>query len=142
MKSYMRYKVLGGMAFSLVIAACTDLYDLPEDKDFISDNLTFSTKIIEPTLGRTSVFTPLNVDNSTLPMTFEIINPRFGDGRPATDFLQIASTYEWIAEYDGEETSLEEIESKRRLVDKPMFEVDAGGRFILYGSSSNELITP
>lgn len=143
MISYMKYKVLGSMAvLSLTVASCTDLYDLPEDKDFISDNLTYSNKIIEPTLGRTSVFNRLNADNTTLPLTFEIVNPRFGDGRPVTDFLQNASTYEWIAEYDGEETSLQEIESKRRLVEKPLFEIDAGGRFIMHGSATEEYIIP
>lgn len=140
---YMKYKVLGSMAgLTLAAISCTDMYSLPSDKDFISDNLTYSTKILEPRLGRTTVLNVLDMDNSTLPVTFEIINPRFGDGRPATDFLQTASTYEWIAEYDGEETSLEEIERKRRLVQKPMFEVDSGGRFIMHASATSERIVP
>jgi len=143
MMSNMKYKVWMGLAtLSMVVVSCKELYDLPEDKDFISDNLSYSSKVLEPKLGRTTVFTNLNVDNSTLPMTFEIVNPRFGDGRQALDFLQVVPTYEWIAEYDGKETSLEEIEKKRRLVEKPMFEIDSNGRFILHASSNNELIEP
>lgn len=143
MISDMKYKVLGIVGgLSLVITSCSKMYDLPDDKDFISENLTYSSKVLEPTLGRTTVFSNLNADNTTLPLTFEIINTRFGDGRPVEDFLQVAPTYEWIQEYDGEETSLDEIEAKRHLVDKPLFEVDSGGRFILHASSSNALIEP
>lgn len=143
MMGYTKYKILAGIAgLSLVMASCDDMYNLPEEKDFISTNLTYTTQILEPTLGRTSIFNPLSADNTTRPITFEIINPRYGDGRPATDFLQTALTYEWIAEYTGFETSLEEIESKRRLVEKPMFEVDEGGRFILWETATNETVPP
>src|SRR5690606_40205416 len=76
------------------------------------------------------------------PMTFQIINPRYGDGRPVSDFLQSAEIYEWIEEYTGEETSLQEIEAKRRLVQRPIFEVDEGGRFIMWASGNNENIEP
>ncbi|MGO1243950.1 MAG: DUF5007 domain-containing protein [Sphingobacterium sp.] len=143
MMSYTNYKAIAGVVvLSLGVLSCSKVYDLPEDKDFISENLIYSTQILEATMGRTSVFNPLNSDNSTLPLHFEIVNPRFGDGTPAADFLQPAETYEWIQEYDGEETSIEEIESKRRLVTKPMFEVDSGGRFIMHASATNELIKP
>lgn len=143
MKGYLNNKILVGMvAITLAMASCDDMYNLPADKDFISENLTYSTKILEPTLGRTTVYNPLNADNSTRPMTFEIINPRYGDGRPVSDFLQSAQIYEWIEEYTGEETSLQEIEAKRRLVQRPIFEVDEGGRFIMWASGNNENIEP
>ncbi|GGH07192.1 DUF5007 domain-containing protein [Sphingobacterium alkalisoli] len=143
MMSYMKYKVLGTVAsVFFAVTSCTEMYDLPEDKDFISENLNYTNKVLEPRLGITTIMNPLNADNSTLPIGFEIINPRFGDGRPVTDFLQVVPTYEWIAEYDGEETSLQEIENKRHLVDKPLFEVDAGGRFIMHATATNELVTP
>lgn len=143
MMSYNNYKAFTGLVLlSLGIISCSEMYDLPQDKDFISENLTYSTQILEPTMGRTTVFNPLNSDNSTLPLNFEIVNPRFGDGTPALDFLEPAETYEWIQEYDGEETSMEEIERKRRLVKKPMFEVDSGGRFIMHASAISERIAP
>ncbi|WP_437918978.1 DUF5007 domain-containing protein [Sphingobacterium sp. LRF_L2] len=142
LKNKIVYRLSYIIAFCSCLTACNSLYDLPSDKDFISDNLTYSTKILEPTLGRTTVFSILNADNSTLPMRFEIVNPRFGDGRAADDFLKTASTYEWITEYDGEEKSLEEIEAKRHLVEKPMFEVDSNGRFILWASATNDRILP
>src|SRR5690606_9815990 len=144
MMSYIKYKVQGSMAALslLTLFSCDNMYNLPTDQDFISENLTYNTKVLEPIIERTTVFTPLNVDNSTLPHQFEIVNARFGDGTPATDFLENAETYEWIDEYDGRETSLQEIESKRRLVSKPMFEVDSGGRFILHASATSDRILP
>lgn len=143
MISYKKYNILGIAAGLCVsITSCSEMYNLPEDKDFISENLNYSDKILETRLGRTTVINRLNADNSTLPIKFEIINPRFGDGKAVTDFLQVFPTYEWIAEYDGKETSLQEIESKRRLVDKPIFEVDSGGRFIMHPSATAERITP
>src|SRR5690606_30990360 len=96
---YMKYKVLGSMVgLTLAAISCTDMYNLSSDKDFISDNLTYSANLLEPRLGRTTVLYVLDMDISPLAVTFDIINPRFGDGRPATAFLQTASTYEWTAE--------------------------------------------
>lgn len=126
----------------LFISACSDLYNLPEDKDFISEDIDYSSKVLEPVIGRTSIFHSLNSQNSTLPLEFEIVNARYGDGRPVKDIFTVVPVYEWISEYDGEETSLEEIEQKRRKVERPIFEVDSYGRLIFWGASNNELIEP
>ncbi|WP_185214216.1 DUF5007 domain-containing protein [Sphingobacterium mizutaii] len=125
-----------------LFTACSKMYDLPEDRDFISENINYIIKILEPTLGRNNVFTSLSEDNSTLPMKFEIVNARYGDGRPVTDLFTKVQTYEWIQEYDGKEKSLAEIEAKRRLVEKPAFEVDSNGRMILWAGATNAIIKP
>lgn len=125
-----------------LFSACSDMYGLPEDRDFISDKIDYTNKILEPILGRTTVFTSLVEDNSTLPMKFEIVNARYGDGRPVTDIFTKAPTYEWIQEYDGLEKSLAEIEAKRKLVEKPIFEVDSNGRLILWASANNANLKP
>ncbi|WP_042722448.1 DUF5007 domain-containing protein, partial [Flavobacterium sp. B17] len=83
-----------------------------------------------------------NGDNSTQPLKFEIINARFGDGRPVTDLFQKKPTYVWTAPYNGLEKSLAEIEAKRKLEEHPLFEVRSSGEFIMWGSSTNALITP
>ena len=77
-----------------------------------------------------------------MPLTFEIVNLRYGDGRPVDDVLKQVQVYEWIADYDGKEKSLEAIEAKRRLVSKPIFEVDSGGRFIYWNASADDLVAP
>ena len=125
-----------------LLTSCSDLYNLPEDKDFMSEEINYLSKVIEPILGRYGLYTSLQADNSTLPMSFEIVNARYGDGRPVEDLFKTAQTYEWLKEYDGLEKSLEEIEAKRHLVEKPLFEVDSNGRFILWPSATEELITP
>lgn len=125
-----------------LFTACSKMYDLPEDRDFISENINYIIKVIEPTLGRNNVFTSLSEDNSTLPMKFEIVNARYGDGRPVTDLFTNVKTYQWIQEYDGKEKSLAEIEAKRKLVEKPAFEVDSNGRLILWAGATNAVIKP
>jgi hypothetical protein len=125
-----------------LLTACSDIYDLPEDRDYMSPNINYTSKVLEPILGRDNIFTSLQEDNSTLPMQFEIVNSRYGDGRPVTDIFTKAQTYEWIAQYDGKEKSLAEIEAKRRLVEKPVFEVDSNGRLILWASATNAILKP
>jgi len=127
---------------TLVLSSCSKLYDLPEDRDFISENINYLDKIIEPVLGRNNLFTSFQADNSTLPMHFEIVNARYGDGQPVTDLFTPVETYEWVAEYDGLESSLEEIEAKRQRITRPAFEVDSNGRFILWAAATEEMIRP
>ncbi|QEC54010.1 uncharacterized protein DUF5007 [Anseongella ginsenosidimutans] len=123
-------------------SGCREIFDLPEERDYLGKNLNYSDKILEPILGRTTVMGGFNADNSTMPMTFEIVNARYGDGRPVTDLFQVRPTWVWTAAYDGLETSLEEINAKRKLEERPLFEIRPSGEFILWGSSSNELIAP
>lgn len=130
------------LSATTTLVGCSKLYDLPEDRDFISENINYLDKVIEPVLGRNNLFTSLQADNSTLPMQFEIVNPRYGDGQPVTDLFTPIETYQWIAEYDGKETSLEEIQAKRQRVTRPAFEVDSNGRFILWAEATAEQIAP
>lgn len=133
----------GGVLVLSTLVGCKKLYsNLPDNKDFISEKMKYNTKIFEPVLGRTTLMGSVSLDNSTLPIKFEIVNPRYGDGRPVTDFLQTRPTWVWTAEYDGYEKSLAEIEAKRKIVEKPLFEVRESGQFIMWASSTNDLIAP
>lgn len=127
---------------ALALGGCTKLYDLPEAKEYLSPNINYQNKTLEPVLGRTSLLGSFNSDNSTLPLKFEIVNARYGDGRPVTDIFQVRPTYVWTAAYDGREKSLEEIEAKRKLEDRPLFEVRESGQFIMWASSDDNLIEP
>lgn len=121
---------------------CKKLYNLPDEKEFLSVNLNYDGKSFYPILGRTSLMGNINTDHSTTPLRFEIVNPRYGDGRPYKDLFEVKPVYRWISRYDGTEKNLEEIEAKRQLVYRPLFEVDSTGSFILWNSSTNELIEP
>lgn len=126
----------------MCLNSCKKLYNLPDEKEFLSVNLTYDSKSFYPILGRTTLMGTINTDHSTTPLHFEIINPRYGDGRPYDDLFQVKPVYQWISRYDGTEKSLAEIEAKRKLVNRPLFEVDSTGTFILWNSSTNELIEP
>ncbi|HWK56438.1 MAG TPA: DUF5007 domain-containing protein [Parapedobacter sp.] len=125
-----------------ILQGCEKMFNLPEEKEYISENINYGSKILEPILGRTNLMGQFNADASTMPLTFEIVNARYGDGRPVTDLFQVRPTYVWTAAYDGLETSLEEIEAKRKLEDRPLFEVRESGQFILWASANSELIEP
>ncbi|WP_118197060.1 DUF5007 domain-containing protein [Albibacterium indicum] len=126
----------------LLFSGCKKLYNLPDEKEYLSGKIDYSNKIIEPVIGRWNLHGGINIDNSSLPLKFEIVNARYGDGRPVTDIFQVRPTYVWIAAYDGLETSLEEIEAKRKIEDHPIFEVRESGEFILWPSATNELLEP
>jgi len=127
---------------ALSATSCKDLYDLPPKSEYLSPNITYGSMILQPVIGRTTQLGQPNLDNSTQPMQFEIVNARYGDGRPVTDIFQTRPVKVWTADYDGEETSLEEIEAKRRVEERPIFEVTPSGKFFFWGSSTNELVQP
>lgn len=133
---------MGTLAVGLFLQGCEKVFDLPEEKEFISENINYGSKVLEPILGRTNLMGQFNADASTMPLKFEIVNARYGDGRPVTDLFQTRQTYVWTAAYDGKETSLEQIEAKRKLEDRPLFEVRESGQFILWASSDDDLIEP
>lgn len=125
-----------------LFSSCKKIFDFPEEKEFLSPDLNYSDKMMQPILGRTQLLGKLNSASSTLPLQFEIVNARFGNGDPVTDLFQVRPTWVWIAPYNGTEKTLEEINAKRKLEDHPLFEVRSSGQFILWGSSTNELVNP
>ncbi len=136
------YTALGTLVLAIALTACEKLFDLPEEKEYLSENINYGSKVLEPILGRTNLMGSFNADASTFPLQFEIVNARFGDGRPVTDLFQLRPTSVWTAAYDGKETSLQQIEAKRKLEDRPLFEVRESGQFILWASATNDLIQP
>ena len=142
MRTYLKKEFFFFLFAIAVLSSCKKIFNLPNNKDYLSSNVNYSNKIFEPIIGRTTVMGGFNGDNSTQPIKFEIVNARFGDGRPVTDLFQKKSTYVWTAPYNGLEKSLAEIEAKRKLQEHPLFEVRPSGEFILWASSTNELIAP
>ncbi|MDR6941019.1 DUF5007 domain-containing protein [Mucilaginibacter pocheonensis] len=142
MKPTIRKEFIFLLFAALITGGCRKIFDLPKEKDYLSNNINFSNKIFEPILGRTNLMGGFNADNSTMPMKFEIVNARFGDGRPVTDLFQKAPTYVWTTAYNGLEKSLEEIEAKRKLEEHALFEIRSSGEFIMWASANNSLIKP
>lgn len=125
------------LLLSVVVTGCEKLYDLPADKDYLSDNATYTATRFSPVLGRTTLLGNFSADNSNLPLIFEIKNPRNADGTPSTAFSQTAPVLVWKAPYTGLETSLQEIEAKRVQEEHPLFEVLPSGEFVLWNTAVN-----
>ncbi|WP_214073647.1 DUF5007 domain-containing protein [Mucilaginibacter sp. dw_454] len=128
------------VAFS---GGCRKIFNLPTEKDYLSAQADYTTKQFSPVLGRTTL--ELNIFNpvgSTFPMTFTVKNPRFGDGRDASDMLAVQPTLVWTQEYTGKETSLAQIEAKRHLENHPMLETRGNGDLVFWYTADTTKIKP
>lgn len=144
MHNILRYRVVLFLTLMVAFSGCRKIFDLPDEKDYLSTRMTYGTTEFTPTLGRLNLSTGIfNPDNSSFPMTFEIINPRFGDGRSAEDMLAMKPVLVWEKEYTGFETSLAEIEAKRKLENHPIVEVRKNsGDIIVWNSATSEIFKP
>jgi len=132
--------LLIALPFILSLPGCKKIFEVPAEKEYISNNISYGSKLYEPVLGRTALMGTFNADNSTQPLTFSIVNARFGDGQPMTDLFKTKEVWVWTAAYDGKEKSLEEINSKRKKELKPLFEVRSSGQLILWSSATDDLV--
>lgn len=98
---------------------------LPSDVDALGEDVNFVNTEYAPTLGRKTVYeSAVNVGNaSTLPLNFKIVNIRTVEGEPATELTDRFPVKVWKAAYTGEEKSVEEIEAKREIQYRPIFEI-------------------
>ncbi|MFP5079791.1 DUF5007 domain-containing protein [Pedobacter sp. JCM 36344] len=143
MQNAIKYKALILLTAVVAFSGCRKIFNLPEERDYLSSRADFTVKAFDPRLGRTTVRTGIfNADNSSFPMTFEIVNPRFGDGRDASDMLAVKPTLVWTSEYTGKEKSIAEIEAKRKLEPHPMVELRSSGDFVLWHTATKDLLKP
>lgn len=70
MKSIVKIEMVVVLFALIAFSGCKKLYDLPEEKDYLSNNVNFSNKVFEPIIGRTNLMGGFNGDNSTQPITF------------------------------------------------------------------------
>jgi len=143
MQNTMKYKVLIIFTAVIIFSGCRKIFNVPDEKDYLSTKADYLTKVFEPTLGRTTLYTRIfNPDNSTAPMKFEMVNVRWGDGRDATDLLTKKQTWVWTGEYTGMETSIAEIEAKRKLEEHPIVELRPSGDLIVWASATSDVLKP
>lgn len=136
-------KILMLIMAVMTFFGCRKIFNLPDEVDYFSNKADYTNKTFRPRLGRTTVTTNyFNADASSYPMKFEIKNARFGDGRDASDMLELKPTLVWIAEYNGEEKSIAEIEAKRKLENRPMLELRGSGDIIMWYTATRALIRP
>lgn len=126
---------------ALVLAGCNKL--LPTDRDAITDDTQFTLKEYKPILGRTTLYNQnFYAGNSTIPFTFKIVNPRlYANGSAANELLDTFPVLVWKENYTGEETSLEQIENKREIAYRPLFEIGQhSGNFTMWGAAKTPFV--
>ncbi|MEO6813742.1 MAG: DUF5007 domain-containing protein [Ginsengibacter sp.] len=115
---------------------------LPQERETVGPDSQFSQDVFQPVLGRTTEFAnDFFKGSTTYPSTFKIINPRRRNGDPASELTDVFPVMVWKGAYDGKEKSIAEIEAKRTLENRPVFEINAhSGEFTMWAEGSSSFI--
>jgi hypothetical protein len=107
---------------------------VPSEKAAFSLDMAFTQTEFRPILGRNYDANFFNDDLSSRPLTFRILNMRAFDGSEAPVLI-------WKEAYTGLETSLEEIDAKREIVNRPLWEIGLhSGSFSMWNVASSDFI--
>ena len=121
------YSMIFFWAAGLLILITSCKKDFPQDRDSIDPLATFTRTFYDPTLGRNTVFSDnFNAANSSQPLEFTMLNLRRYNGDPApelTDSIYPIWVWKDGGAYTGKETSLAEIENKRKIENHRVFEI-------------------
>ena len=124
------------------IAACKKY--LPEERETVGGDSQFVIDSYQPVLGRTNFFTGnFYKGSTTFPSDFKIVNPRRRNGDPAPELTDLFPVKVWKGAYNGEERSLAEIEAKREIQYRPIFEIGPhSGAFTLWAEGRSNFLRP
>ena len=136
-------RILWACAFIVaasVIASC-DKY-LPEDRETVGPDSQFKVTRYEPVLGRTTLYSDNFFQGSTsYPVDFRIVNPHRRNGEPAPELTDIFPVKVWKEAYTGDETTLDEIEKKRVIQNRPLFEIyPHSGQMVMWAEASSNFV--
>lgn len=129
---------VGLLGIVSLLASCKGL--IPDDLDALGDDVTITTTEFSPYLGRRTTYENIvNVSNkSTLPLSFQIMGPRTADGVEAPELLEKYPVKIWTDVYTGKETTLEEIENKRKIEYRPLLEIQQKSGDIVFWNSGDD----
>lgn len=143
MKSkYTFFKVVIAPVFFMALAGCVKNY-LPEEGDAFDRDANFTTTVFKPVMGRTTNYDNIfNSMNSTLPMSFEILNATHAsDGTPATELYDYYPIKVWKEAYYGTEKSIEEINAKRMIEYRRLFDIHKhSGVMTMWAEASSKIL--
>lgn len=124
------------------IAACKKY--LPKERETVGGDSQFVIDSYQPVLGRTTFFTGNFFKGSTTyPADFKIVNPRRRNGDPAPELTDLFPVKVWKAAYTGNESTLAEIEAKREIQYRPIFEIGPhSGAFTLWSEGRSNFLRP
>ncbi len=111
--------------------------NLPEDRESIALDTRFTQTLYAPVLGRNTLFTDnFFVGASSQPLNFKIINMRTRDGAEASVLTKNTPVQVWVQPYLGTEKSIAEIEAKRKIENRPLFEIrEHSGQFLMWSAA-------
>lgn len=129
------------IALMTVQMSCVDNY-LPDAKDAFDRDVNFTKTFFDPVMGHTTFYTGVfNSANSTLPLTFEITDMMHSDGTPAPELMEYYPVKVWKSPYLGTESSIEEINAKRGIEYRRLFDVRKHtGEFIMWAEANSSVL--
>jgi hypothetical protein len=144
MKKVRKYKKIllaGSLILPLAWGSCVDKY-LPESLDGFDKEAGFTQTLFRPQLGRTQLITnTFNGGNSTLPLSFEITGISRWDGTPAPELTEFYPVKVWDQPYLGTEQTLAEVEAKRRIEYRRLFDIRKhSGELILWENANSNFV--
>ncbi len=125
----------------LISISCAEDF-LPEELEVFDEDTRFNQTVFRPILGRNNLMNNVfNPANSSRPFDMEIINLRRVDGSPATELTENHPVKVWEKPYLGNETSLEEIEDKRTIENRPLFSIRKhSGDFVMWNGANSSFV--
>lgn len=117
---------------------------LPQERETVGADSQFTVFSFEPVLGRTTYFNGNFFKGSTTyPADFKIVNPRRRNGDAAPELENLFPVKVWKKAYDGNESSLAEIEAKREVQYRPIFEISPHtGDFTMWAEGRTSFMRP
>lgn len=125
---------------TIIFAACKKY--LPQERETVGADSQFTVTVFEPVLGRTTYYTGNFFKGSTTyPSDFKIVNPRRRNGDAAPELENLFPVKVWKQAYDGTEKSLAEIEAKREIQYRPVFEISPHtGNFTMWAEGKSSFL--
>ncbi|MCU7549415.1 DUF5007 domain-containing protein [Chitinophagaceae bacterium LB-8] len=140
-------KNIPGIAMSLLCAGTVLLLSscqkfLPAERETVGSDSQYTTDVYQPILGRTTNYTNNFYQGSTTyPSTFRVVNPRRRNGQPAPELTDVFPVLVWKTAYTGLEKSVEEIDAKREIQNRPLFEIgEHSGSFTMWAAAKSSFM--
>lgn len=136
-------KINGILWLAVMVFAISCTKD--NDNGFLSPALKYTNPSIKVAVGASLIQSGAMVtDESTKPLVFTIEAIRTADGKLAEGVMNYkVDTYFWDAEYTGKEKTVQELDTKRKKVNRPAIDINPeNGNIVIYPEASDTLQLP
>ena len=136
MKISLNIKSIWWLTMTILAISC----EKEKNGGFLSPALKYTNPSIKVAVGASLIQSGAMVtDESTKPLEFSIEAIRTPDGKVADKLMGYkVDTYFWNAEYTGKEKTVEEIDKKRRKVNRPAIDINPeNGTIVIYPEATD-----